>query len=114
MDITLPVGSTIQRINGDGDSVSWKLPDHTEALPRVVVFRRKPRVGDKYGYYVKLVAAYEDAAGVIKNATMLCEVSNLTFQDATEMGTLWDAFVAAISDADLKDKVLVTGDLPYA
>lgn len=113
MDITLPVGSWVQRPGED--SVTWALPGHTDAMPYIAIFKRRPMTGETGLYQVKVVRAHKDTVtGSVKNQIMEINFRNVAWQNATAAAEAYDVLQGIIADADLEAKALVTSALPYS
>lgn len=110
MDITLPVGSWH---HNDGDnSVIWAMPEHTESSPYLVMFKRRPRSGDVYGYQVKVVRSHLDAeTSVSKNQIIEVNFRNINWQSTVDADAAFAVLQAIVADVDLKDAALRTGQL---
>lgn len=110
MDITLPANSWH---HNDGDNlVVWAMPEHTESAPYLVMFKRRPRTGDTYGYQVKVVRSFLDSeTSVRKNQIIEANFRNVAWQTVTESDAAFAVFQGIIADADLKDAALRTGQL---
>lgn len=113
MDITLPALSWQHGV--DGNIVTWAMPEHTEASPYVVLFKRRPHNGDTYGYQIKVVRSHVDAVtSVRKNQIIEVNFRNLDFQTQVDAEAAFAVLQGIIADVDLKDKVINTGQLPTA
>ena len=111
MDITLPSGSWRQSTEGNREV--WALPGHTETLPYICIFQRKPsNSGATYGYVVKTVRAHELADGSVVNQIVTTEFANKVGQDATNAAAAFAVHLGIMNDTDLDDAGLVTGKLP--
>jgi len=111
MDITLPVGSWLQ--TNEGHSVSWALPDHTDKMPQVIIYKRRPHSADNRGYSVKDVFAGADAVtGVIRNSFFEFSAKLFDSADPTVAAANYDALIATLGDADVRAAVLSSGQIP--
>lgn len=116
MDITLPVNSWVHQNNGN--SVIWAIsPEHTEVAPYLAIFKRKPaNDAGSSGYQVKVVRSHEIDSVTGERANQILEFNskNVRNQDATDAAAAYDVFTGIVADADLKNKVLVTGQIPLS
>lgn len=111
MDVDLPLNSWHH--GTDKNQTVWALPDHTEAKPSLMMFKRRPHNGDTYGYQIKVVQSHEHAVtGLLKNQIIECNFRNVDFQDSTTAFNLFSTLRTALASAGLGDAVTKTGELP--
>lgn len=116
MDITLPLNSWVHQNNGN--TVIWAIsPEHTESAPYLAIFKRRPaNDAGTSGYQVKVVRSHEIDSTTGERANQILELNfkNVRNQDATDAAAAYDVLAAILADADLKNKVLVTGQIPLS
>lgn len=113
MDITLPVGAWLHQ--SSKDSVTWAMPEHTESSPYLVIFKRRPMSGDTGLYQVKVVRSHTNSDSTKKkNQIIELNFRNVEWQDATDAAAALAVAKGVLADADLDDKALSTGALPYS
>jgi len=113
MDITLPVGSWMHRAGED--SVTWALPGHTDALPYIVIFKRRPMTGETGLYQVKVVRAHKNTVtGAVKNQIMEINFRNVAWQVPADAAAAYDVLQGILADADLEAKATSTSALPFS
>jgi hypothetical protein len=91
------------------------MPEHTEASPYLVIFKRRPMSGETGLYQVKGVRSHTSADGSKKkNQIIELNFRNIEWQDATDAAELLTRMKAVMADADLDAKALTTSALPYS